>query len=283
MADDKDKDGLLSSLGQIAAEAERAGEASEWERLARGELSPERVAALERRAEEDEDVKALLIASRPFDAAAKERIAGALADAIAEQRAREKDNGVSGAKRVAAVASRRQDEPQSPAPAPDNVRRLRWRSRVPIVVGAVAIAAAVAFVLRPSASGDLPLYAIESSGASSSRAPSTSASSACVLHTSATGSFELVVRANDAVRGAVVAHAFALRGKELVRVASEIDVSETGSVRLSAANETLEDASAIVIVVGRPEVVGPAERALAKAKTNATSGAGWQALRCTVE
>ncbi len=229
MKDDDDK--LLSALGRMAKE---------------GELTPEEIADLERRA--DEEAKAFVLASRPLDADARARIVEKIAFSLPRKK--------------------------------PTMRGAAWRSRAPMVLGALALAAVIAFVLRPKPPGDLPLYEIESSGVSSARAPAATPSS-CVLHASSTGSFELLVRANDAVHGSIVAHAFAERASGIERIATDIEVSPTGSVRVSAPNARLEGAKAILVVVGRSEALD-ADTALTKAREG-RSGAGFQTLRCAVD
>jgi hypothetical protein len=237
-----DDDKLLASIGALAA---RQGERSTWERVVTREASAEDLAELERLAAADPEARALLEASRPLDDLAQERIARALTARL------------------------------SPARRP-------MRSRIGMAAAGLALAAGVAlfFGLSDRETG-LPLYALDSSGAATSRAPA-AAAVACVVRADTRGSFELLARPNDAVVGPIAAKAFIVRGAEVQPFEGDLELAAKGSVRLTGENRALTGASELRIVVGRPDLIGPTD-ARAKAGAPSASGRGWQVLRCSIE
>jgi hypothetical protein len=248
MADRDHDDALLRTLGAVAAEHERAGHASPWEALARGELSPEEAARLERLATEDPEAARLLDAHRPLGEGARARITAELAAKLAPRRA--------------------------------------WAPRAFVAASALAMAAAlVLMVTRGPSSHALPEYALDVSGTSALRGPAGEAERApgapCVLVADARASFEVVARPGEAEPGAVVARAFVVRRGEPVPWPRELEVSPKGSVRMLEPASALVGATELAIVIGRPEHLGPAE-AVTKARGDAGSGPGWQVLRCAI-
>ena len=238
-----DDDSLLASLGAVAS---RQRQRSTYERVATGEVSREELAELERLAVEDPDARVLLEAARPLDEAALERIANAVAARV------------------------------SP------VRRLRrWRRRIGMTAGGLALAASIALWRMSDRGSGLPLYALDSSGAASSRALPRPVV-ACVVRADQRGSFEVLARPNDAVEGTLAAQAFIVRHGEVEPFSGNLEVSAKGSVRLTGENRNLIGASELRVVVGRPHLLEPAD-ARVKAREHSESGHGWQVLRCAVE
>lgn len=166
------------------------------------------------------------------------------------------------------------------------VRPARWRAQVGVLASGLALAAGVALFMSRSGTDAVPLYALDTSGAASVRGPSTPSSGAtattCVLRASSLGSFEVIARPHDPVDGAIGAHAFLLRGGVVESFTTPLEISPQGSVRASGENQRLVGASELRVVVGRPSELGP-DDALSKARGTATSGRGWQMLRCTIE
>jgi len=201
------------------------------------------LAELERLAKEDPAMQELLEAARPLDDLAQARIVNELSAHVSR--------------------------PKKAA-----------RSRVAIAAGALALAAGVALFVRGAGGEGMPLYALEASGAASSRAPTAPAS--CALRAGPTGSFEVVARPNDALEGSIGAQAFVVRGGAVEAFTGEVEISAKGSVRITGENRSLSAASELRVVVGRAAQVTPVG-ALAKARASSSSGRGWQRLRCTIE
>jgi hypothetical protein len=238
MADDK----LLQELGKLAAEQRREGERSKWERLAKGELAASEVEDLEQGTSEEE--RALLAAARPLDQSSRDRTFEMLAAHV----------------------------------RPQATPITRLRSRIGAIAGALAVAAGIALFLARSGPGDLPVYALDSSGASTSRAAPATDSNGCRLHASQRGSFELVVRPNDRVEGSVAAQAFLVRGVDVEPWSGAFELSPQGAARILDENPKLAGASELRIVVSRPGAVDP----LAKARDPDARGRGFQVFRCTI-
>lgn len=260
-----DDDKLLRSLGAAAAAQQREGEGSTWERVVASKLSTEELAELERLADTQPETRELLAASRPLDADARGRIANALGDALANRPAPSTSTA-------------------STAPRPSSVLRpARWRSRVGLVAGGLALAAGVALFVGRSGEGALPPYFLDSSGIASSRAGAGMAPPAsCVLQAGPRGSFELIARPNDAVTEPIAARAFLVRGNDVAPFPSDLEISPKGSVRLFDESRKLTGATELRVVVGRRGELSPTD-ALVKARTTSPSGRGWQVLRCAVE
>jgi hypothetical protein len=273
-----DDDKLLRTLGTLAGEAERDPSASVWERLLRGELAASEVAELEQLAARDEEAASMLSLYRPLDATVREHIASELAAHLAEPGV-----AITAASATAASTSTTPSTVARPRPA----RLQPWRARVYAASAAgLALAAGVAlFVTHGAEPASLPLYALDVSGAATSRGPSASApdtsSGACTLHSSARGTFELVARTEATEAGAVTARAFLVRGGETTPWPGALEVSSAGSVRILDSAERLRGATELRVVVGRKELLAPDE-ALAKARGAARSGRGWQALGCAI-
>ena len=254
-----DDDKLLRTLGALGAEEERDGQASKWERLLRGELSPEEVRELERLAEKDPDTAMLLSAHRPLGEDARARIVSDLEEHVA-------------------------------APAKPEARKAevltheRWRPRAYAFAGTLALAAGIALlVTRRGGPELLPPYALDVSGASLSRGPADPSrpAGACVLHASARGSFELLARTEQPGAGAIAAHAFLVHDGAAVPWTGALEISASGSVRIADSAQRLVGASELRVTVGRRDELAP-EKALEKARAGASAGPGWQVLSCAI-
>ena len=261
-----DDDELLRKLGAVSADRDRDRDptAAQWERLLRGELSPSEVAELERLAEHDEEAAAMLALHRPLDASEREGIVADLASHLGSPSA--------------------SPLPSSPVTEP---RRIPWRARAFTVGAGLARAAGVALlVTRGSAPAALPLYTVEVTGAATSRgsAPAVATEapgSACIIHASPRSSFELVARSDATNAGSVSAQAFVVRGGAFTPWSGALAISPSGSVRILESGALLEGASELRVVVGREEQLA-GDAALARARSTATSGPGWQRLTCAV-
>lgn len=254
-----DDDKLLRTLGALDAEQERDGQASQWERLLRGELSPEEVRQLERLAENDPDTAMLLSAHRPLGEDARARIVSHLEQHLATPA-----------------------KPQ--AQKADVLTRERWRPRAYAFAGALALAAGIALLVTHRGGPELlPPYVLDVSGASLSRGPADPARSAgaCMLHASARGSFELLARTEHPGAGEIAAHAFLVHDGAAVPWTGALEVSASGSVRIADSTQRLVGASELRVAVGRRDELAP-DKALEKARAGPSAGPGWQVLSCAV-
>jgi hypothetical protein len=248
-----DDDDLLRALGRTAA-AQRDEEHNDpmsevWERAVRGQLTAQELHALEALAEHDEAVGAKLEAFQPLHATAR----AAIVEDLHAHR-----------------------------------RPILWSSRVRTIriAAAVALAASVALVLRPSppiAPVPLTVYTLEATAPAATRGPGAPSSlpEACTLHSYSSGTFELWARTENDATGTVNASAFVVRDGEAEAWRGNLEVASSGSIRIVDARERLTNVSALRLVIARPGVVTPA-RARALARSGPASGAGWQVLSCAV-
>ncbi len=241
-------DELLARLGRHV-QGEQKDDAR-FERVARGEASPEEIADLEREAAADPELAIRLEGSRPFDGAAIDRIAARM-DSLPSTRAKKS------------------------APAA-NVVALRpsWTRRVMLGAGPLALAAAMILYVvagpRLSGGGDLPGYTVSASGEQAMRGPADKTSS---LHLSGgkDGRFELVLRPATKPDVKVVAYAFVM-GTEASALDAKIEVAAEGAVRITGATKMLDGAREIRVVLGAPSAIGRFDDALARASSGKSDG-----------
>ncbi len=266
MSDDK----LLRALGHVAAEEKRSTE-PKWEKLVHGELSNEEIAELEKLAAVDEEAEALLVTHRPIDEEGRQRIVDALAANLAPaENLASPVNVAPPVRPVGDLASRRE-------------KRVGWQRRIAPAAAIVALAAGVVLFLKREGEPELSLYTLNVSGTSTARGPeSAEQRGPCVLSSSQPGSFELLARAETAIGGPISARAFLVKGVETVPWEGSVEVSPSGSVRILDATTNLVGARELVLVVARKEVVSDVE-ASKLAHGTASSGRGWQVLRCLVD
>ncbi|HXU29817.1 MAG TPA: hypothetical protein VN851_04485, partial [Thermoanaerobaculia bacterium] len=158
-----------------------------WDRLAKGQLSPDEERALRNLAEGSPEAAAAREAFRPLGADFEARVAGA----IREQRAREREAGDA----QAAPTARE-------VPAAPSGRVLVFRRRASFVIGSAAALAAslLAFVLLRPGAGALPVYTAQLSGGSRSERGTTAPPTRVFSRGSR---FEMVLRPATAVAGDV--------------------------------------------------------------------------------
>jgi hypothetical protein len=217
----KDKDKLLAALGRLAAEQEREG--AKWESTVRGDTSPDELFDPHR----DEG---LLAAARPLDEAARERITKNLVGKL--------------------------------SPAKYAVKRARWSSRLGMAVGGFALAASLGFLVLHDHDEPLPFYSFDPTTLAKSRspAPHTATRPPCALRADARGSFELVARPETAMKERkVTARVFVLRGSTLSPWAGDVELSDSGSVRVFGSNESLLGATELRVVVDLTSDTHPLE------------------------
>lgn len=233
-----EEEDLLARIGAHARE-EGADDAV-WERVARGEATAEELAELERRAEGDPDVAAMLAATRPLGARSEARIAERLAPPPAQ----------------AGVVAIRRD----------------LGRRALAYVGPLALAAAVILYLvagRHTRSADegpeLPVYAVTALGQQAMRGP---AEPATRLHlkTGADAGFEIVARPETAAAERIVAYAFVIGEGEPSPLDAKVEIAPEGSVRIRGTARALTGAREVRLVLGTPAAIGRFEDAVARAR-----------------
>jgi len=240
----------LDALGAVAREQDESSQSGRWEALARGELSPEEVSELERRAETDPATAELLELYRPLDAEARSRIAERLVPTVVTQ-----------------------GSVQSVIPI--------WK-RVPWVVVPVAAAALVMlWLMQPTKLSPLPGYSATAEGGQSTVRSTLSDAGFVVLKPDST--LTLVLRPATEVKGPVTARFYAKQGDRLDVLALEAEAAAAGALRVKrTAAEIFAQRRGrwtLIAVVGRPEALGIGVESKAKGETS--SGPGWQ--RVSVE
>ncbi|MFT3768588.1 MAG: hypothetical protein QM820_24340 [Minicystis sp.] len=234
-----------------------------WDALARGEASPDEIAALERMAEADPRAREALALFRPLGEEAQDRyVAAILGGKGSRGGAAIPGSGAAtdgGAANDGGSASRSLD--------PSSKRRLlRWL--VPVST-AVAVAAAVALMVirKPDAGLALPGYELTFAGG---EATSRGEPAAAIPVVEPGSRFTLTLRPATAVAGPIGARVFLVQGEAAEAIDAEVKVSADGAVRvvgrLGGAIHARPGDAEIVAVVARPEALpsGPIDaRALA--------------------
>jgi hypothetical protein len=195
-------DDLLRQLGRHVRDQMNPALADDpiWERLARGELPPSEEAQLREQAAVDPEIATLYEAYRPFDDAAKKRVAARVAANLYAPRA------------------------------------VRWR-RVAFIAGPLAAAAAIALVvsLRPSPAGalaDIPEYSLTLSGGDrATRSATPDQGGPVELHRNSR--IEVVLRPAISVKHPVAVRAYLVQGKSGRLWNVPMDRSADGAVRIS--------------------------------------------------
>ncbi len=212
-----------------------------FERVARGEATPEELAELERAAADDAELAARLAASRPLDADVIDRIAA---------------------------------RAPKPAPVVPIASRSRLRQRLVLAAGPLALAAAMLFYFtsqRGPSLAELPAYAVSATGEQAMRGPAEPAARLRVSRSPARDAkFEIVLRPATAPAGKVVAYAFtfATPAADPAPLEAKVEIAPEGAVRLSGPSRAIAGVKEVRIVVGEPTAIGKFDDAAARAATN---------------
>jgi hypothetical protein len=244
------KPDALQHLGALARDQEAEVD-PRWDALARGELSAEELAELERQAEADPEIALRLELFRPLSNEARDRIANSV-------------------------------EPKA-AVVPIESRRPLWQ-KAALVMAPLAAAAAIALMLlRPAPLAPLPGYTLSASGGESELRSPAPRPGPVVLAPDA--SLTLVLRPATSVEGPVAARFFVEREGALEPLAVRAEQAEGGSLRLSAPARELfgthtGDAS-LIAIVGRPAAINEDPQALVRGAP--ANGPGWQRVAIAVK
>lgn len=224
---------------------ERADDAA-LEAIARGESGVPAVADLEARAVEDEAVRAMVAASRPLGDAVEERIARRL---------------------------HMKDPSDQTAARPQRGRVVAFMRRAGVVVGPLALAAAVLLYVIAGRNPDkshalLPDYTFVAYGEKEMRGTDDSPPGAPLrLRGAPDAAFEIVVRPATQTAGHVVAYVFAIGEGEPNAVQATVEVAPEGSVRIRGRARSLEGARELRVVLGTAsDTITRYEDALSRAR-----------------
>jgi hypothetical protein len=213
-------------------------------------------------------------AYRPLDASTRDRIVSSLTDAGAPKRA----------------APETSSDRAAPSPIEHGKLvplRARWARRGALVIGPLALAAAVLLVARrPTDLPALPSFELSVSGGDvSSRGPDLRA--AQPLRLPPGSRFELLLRPSTRVQGPLVAKTFAARGGEVRETGLGAQVSGGGATRIQGTADELSGLAPgawdLVVVVGRPGAVPlDAGALLALMRSGGPAERDGRLLRCPV-
>ena len=246
----------------------------ELERMAAGRLSAEEVAALERRAASDQALRAAIELCRPRTTEFHRELArAARASLAAADPAPPAGPPADPARPADELAARRAQRPHTP-------RAIRRRAAWGAAIAGLAVAAAIALVVRapPAATAALPDYTLEVTAATGLRAdPPAAPSSADPIELTAGGRVRIVLR--PAVRAAapVGAWFFVRRGDEVAPAPLQAEIDPSGAVLATGTVGPWAERATLIVAIG------PAGRAPrpAEARTRA-SGWRWLARAITV-
>ena len=230
------KEPIFSALRR-AQQEENADVLSDprWDAYAQGSASEEDLAALRALAEKDPLAREALDAFAPFDGAQVKRFEDAVAPLPQATAATAQEPSL-GAKVVSLDARRSRP------------------SRMPMVLGALALAAAAAFIFVPRGDPEspaFPAYSLIVEGAVGERSDN------APLALSPGGRLAVTLRPASAASLPVTARAYVVQGQSALVVEGKVDVSDDGAARfegrlpqaLSLGNATL------VVIVGGPGAV----------------------------
>jgi hypothetical protein len=263
------EDPLLDALGKLArADEQPEGDQARLEALVRGELPHDEASALEQRASADPALQQALEAYRPFDQAARERIAQQIAHDLFGENAAEPSATLQ--KQVVDLASHRQ-------------RRRRRATRLSWI--ALPLAAAAALVLWLALPGrgpaTLPDYTLEPTGGIQALRGTQQATE--VVRLKPDSRLTLTLRPTTGVEGPVEARAFIVVGQKRRPVDFETKVAPSGAMQLSGTAEDLfgeqRGEHVLEVLVARPDAL---QDALDGQRTG-DDGRGWQSLTLRVQ
>lgn len=230
------KQPIFAAVRQVAqGEAEDVLSDPRWDAYAAGTASEEDIAALRALAEKDPLAREALDALAPFDASQRARFAEAVA-ALPKPPEAVTPTAAAGAKVIALDARRAKP------------------SRLPMVLGALALAAAVSFALIPRQDPEtptFPAYSLVVEGAVGER------SDGAPLALSPGGRLAVRLRPVSASSAPVNARAFVVQGATALVLEGKVDVSDDGAARFEGrlpTNLGLGNAT-LVVVVGAPAAV----------------------------
>jgi len=214
----KEDDDALALVRDLVRR-ERADDAA-LEAIARGEANDES-AALERHAASDQEVAALLAASRPLGPDVERAIASRIAPATPSAK-----------KRASSMAG-----------------------RITPLVGGLALAAAVVLYVaagRPTEVPHalLPDYALAASSEQSMRGAPEKAGAVLHLHGRPDAPFEIIARPTSAAGTRVVAYLFAIGEGEPNPVDASVEIAPGGAIRIRGEARALAGARELRLVIG---------------------------------
>jgi hypothetical protein len=248
------EDEILARVGKHVRDEQK--DDARFERIARGDASPDEVADLEKAAEADPELAARLEASRPFDEVAIARIA---TNASKKAAAPEAKTATSAAKTAAPAAK------VTAKPSP-------LFRRVATIAAPLALAAALVLYFSNGQRGpELPGYEISATSEQAMRGPA-GPDTRIHVGTSREARFEIVARPATASPAKVVAYAFViLEGSKAEPLDAKIDVSPDGAIKVTGQARALDGAREVRIVIGPPASIGKFDDAAALAAKNEKS------------
>src|SRR5688572_30791885 len=212
------EDEILARIGQHVRDEQK--DDARFERIARGEASPEEIAELEKAAKSDDVLAARLEAARPFVEVAVARIAAK----VKPKKAANSDATAS-SKETPAAKEGRATKTEKPA---------RW-GRLAAIAAPLALAAGI--VLYVTAGGprgpELPGYEISATSEQAMRGPA-GPDTRIRVGASRDARFEIVARPATAAPTKLVAYAFVmLDGNKAEPLEAKIEVSPEGAVKVT--------------------------------------------------
>jgi hypothetical protein len=237
------EDEILARIGKHVRDEQK--DDPRFERVARGDATPEELAELTRAAEADREAAVRLLASRPFEPSAADRIA----------------------KRIARKPDVARRSPQSSATVVPLFRRAMVLA-APLAVAAAAVVY-VAAGPRAGRGPELPAYSVVATGEQAMRGPA-EASTRLRIGNGKEARFEVIARPIAAASAKVVGYAFVMSSGEASALDGKVEVSSDGAVRVTGPSRALSGANEIRLVVGAPEAIGKFDDALARAKSGSS-------------
>jgi hypothetical protein len=153
---------------------------------------------------------------------------------------------------------------RSYGPARARSRRALF-ARGAIVASGLALAAAVAVVVRPSRSGELPAYELIASGGARDVRGAVTATAGGPLRLRDADRFEVVLRPATDAPGPLAARAFLVRGASIIPFAGAVDVAANGAIRFAGSARDFPGVTAgaaeLVIAVGRADAIAAGDAA----------------------
>ena len=254
------EDRILRDLGHLAkeeGEAERARLDERWDRMAAGTLTAEEEAELRALAESSPEARETYEAFRPLGPEFQASVVGKIAAEL---------------EKPAPKAEPREKRARLLPFRPAVLRRVGW------VTAAAAAAGLVLLVRLPASMPPLPAYTVALSGGIKTFRGEEKPPGPQVF---APGSrLTLDMRPQSLVTGEVEAQAFLARGDDWISWRPEIEIAETGSVRLRGelGREIRPGDWKLWVIVGRPGRLPSMDELQAEVRAGRTRGDQWQAV-----
>jgi hypothetical protein len=249
------EDDIVRQLGRAAREAKAAEEGDDrWERLARGALPPQEIAAIRKEAETDPETAAMYEAFRPLEASVNAAIA---ARAAAELRGGQV------------------------------IRPARWWRVASVAAPLVAAAAVALWIARPGSGvgGEIPSYALSVRGGDRDTRAAGNDTSTGVVEVRPDSRLELVLRPEHRVVGEVGVRTFLARDGDVRAWSPSLELSPDGAFHLAGPAGALLGVSPgtwdVLLVTGRPASL-PDAPAVAAALREPSARHPWQLLAARV-